>query len=200
MSSLDTALCEVLLRLDPRHRRFGSCVLRTPIESIASGFWLEGSSDKSCRYVWCSVMPLFKPPPFDVTFNFGTRLLGSTCWTPADAERLLATAAPACAALGAGDSLTAFIEMIRRDPLGDQNPYFGQAHALALTKLGRIAEAIPVFEKLEASLDPSGWEGRMKLWARQAIADAPTGRLDEQMLEWEDGARKAHQLPPRQST
>ena len=48
MSSLDTALCQVLLRLDPRHRRFASCVWRTSIESIASGFWLERSSDKSC--------------------------------------------------------------------------------------------------------------------------------------------------------
>lgn len=90
--------------------------------------------------------------------------------------------------------------MIRRHPRSDTNPYFREAHALALTKLGRIAEAITVFEKLEAMLEASGWQGRMKLRARQSIADAPTGRLDQQMLEWEDGARKAHKLPPRQST
>lgn len=199
MSSVETTLCSVLVELDPRHRRFGSAVLRTPVGHIATGFWLERSSDKRCRYVWASLLPLFLPPPHHVTFTFGDRLAGSTCWTTDDSQQLFSAARSVCASLDAGSSLSSFVDMLRSRTQLETNPYFRRALGLALAKLGRTDEALSELEKLERSLDSGGapWQGRMKLWARESASALTTGVLQERMLEWEDAARRTHKLPPR---
>lgn len=201
MSSLEDALCEVLLTVDARLQRFGKCVLRAPIGHIATGFWLERSSDKKCRYVWVSLLPLFLPPPFHVSFTFGDRLAGSTCWTVDDSERLRGAAGPACAALDGGSSLEAFIKVCRSHRSLERTPYVRRALALALAKVGKVDDAMSEFEKLDRGLNSNGapWVGQMKLWARESASALTTGALEERMLEWEDGARKEHKLPPRGS-